>query len=161
MLGVPITFMLNPLFFGLTVAYFTTRSELIAELFPAAIYYPAVVLMLLGNFSMLCELVHTCLREAESARGRFDLARYMLMAQLMWLWMSRSTYIAVFELVTGKRAWHKTPHGHAEAEEAAFRHRRLPRQSVPPGWQASQPPGWQTAPFAGHSLEDRHWAELA
>jgi hypothetical protein len=85
----------------------------------------------------------------------------MLMAELMWLWMSRSTYIAVFELVTGKRAWHKTPHGHAEAEEAGFRHRCLPRQSVPPGWQASQPPGWQTAPFAGHSLEDRHWAEFA
>jgi hypothetical protein len=38
----------------------------------------------------------------------------MLLSQFMWLWMSRSTYIAVFELVTGKRAWHKTPHGHAE-----------------------------------------------
>jgi hypothetical protein len=28
--------------------------------------------------------------------------------------MSRSTYIATFELLTGKRTWHKTPHGHAE-----------------------------------------------
>ena len=70
--------------------------------------------MVLGNFSVLCELVYTCLREAEGARGRFDLVRYMLAAPLMWLWMSRSTYIAVLELVRGRRGWHKTPHGHAE-----------------------------------------------
>ena len=136
MLGVPITFMLNPLFFGLTVVYFTTRWELIAELFPAAIYYPAVVLMLLGNFSVLCELVYTCLREAESARGRFDLARYMLMAPLMWLWMSRSTYIALLELISGKRAWHKTPHGHAEDSASSPGRPALAHQAQDLGWQA-------------------------
>jgi hypothetical protein len=43
----------------------------------------------------------------------------MLLAQAMWLWMSRSTYIAVFELVIGRRGWHKTPHGHAEQDEDA------------------------------------------
>jgi glycosyltransferase XagB len=136
MLGVPITFMLNPLFFGLTVAYFTTRWEPIAELFPASIYYPAVVLMLLGNFSVLCELVHTCLREAESARGRFDLARYMLMAPLMWLWMSRSTYIALLELISGKRTWHKTPHGHAEGSASSPGRLALAHQAQDLGWQA-------------------------
>src|SRR5262249_4954196 len=35
----------------------------------------------------------------------------------MWLWMSRSTYIAAFELLIGKRAWHKTPHGHEESDD--------------------------------------------
>jgi hypothetical protein len=45
--------------------------------------------MLLGNLSLLDELLHTCVEEAEHARGRFDLVRYMLMAELMWLWMSR------------------------------------------------------------------------
>jgi glycosyltransferase XagB len=113
-LGTPITFMLNPFFFGLTITYFITRSELISELFPTAIYYPAVVLMLLGNFGVFYEVAHTCLAEAESARGRFGLVRYMLLAELMWLWNSRSTYIATFELIIGKRTWHKTPHGHAE-----------------------------------------------
>jgi cellulose synthase/poly-beta-1,6-N-acetylglucosamine synthase-like glycosyltransferase len=116
-LGVPVSCLLNPLLIALTAAYFTTRSQLIEALFPAPVYYPSIALMLLGNLGLLYELIRTCLEEAEHARGRFDLVRYMLMAQLMWLWMSRSTYIAVFELVTGKRAWHKTPHGHAEAEE--------------------------------------------
>ena len=150
-LGVPVSFLLNPLFVALTVVYFTTRSELIVALFPTPVYYPSVAVMLLGNLGLLYELVRTCLEEAENARGRFDLVRYMLMAQLMWLWMSRSTYIAVFELVTGRRAWHKTPHGHAEAAEAGFGHRGRPRQSAPPGWQA--------APLAGHTLEGGLWAE--
>jgi hypothetical protein len=41
----------------------------------------------------------------------------MLLAQLMWLWMSRSTYIALLEMITGRRSWHKTPHGHAEYDD--------------------------------------------
>jgi len=151
MLGGPVSFLLNPLFVGLTVVFFTTRSQLIVALFPTAVYYPAVAVMLLGNLGLLYELLHACLEEAEHARGRFDLVRYMLMAQLMWLWMSRSTYIAVFELVTGKRGWHKTPHGHAETEEVGFRRHGRPRQSVPVGWQPT--------PFGGHSFEGRPWAE--
>jgi glycosyltransferase XagB len=153
-LGVPVSFLLNPLFIALTVIYFTTRSQLIAALFPTPVYYPSVAVMLLGNFGVLYELVHTCLDEAEHARGRFDLVRYMLLAQLMWLWMSRSTYIALFELVTGKRAWHKTPHGHAEAEEARFLHSCPPRQA--PGW-----PSGHATPRAGHRPEGRLWAESA
>lgn len=113
-LGVPVTFLINPLFNALTIAYFVTRSPLIAEVFPTPVYYPAVAVMLLGNFVVVYELAHTCLAEAESARGRFGLIPYLLLIPLMWLWMSRSTYIAVLELATGRRGWHKTPHGHAE-----------------------------------------------
>ncbi len=108
--------------------------------------------MLLANLGLLS--MSSCMSASRrlSMPGAASFSvRYMLMAQLMWLWMSRSTYIAVFELVTGRRAWHKTPHGHAEAEEAGFRRRGLPRQSAPVGWQAT--------PFGGHSREGRHWAE--
>jgi cellulose synthase/poly-beta-1,6-N-acetylglucosamine synthase-like glycosyltransferase len=116
-LGVPVGFLLNPAFIGLTAAYFITRAPLITQLFPSGIYYLSLVLMLLGNLALLYELLHTCLSEAEQARGRFGLVRYMLLAQLMWLWMSRSTYIALLEMMTGRRSWHKTPHGHAERDD--------------------------------------------
>ncbi len=116
-LAVPVGMLLNPLFIGITVAYFTTRAQLIAQLFPSGVYYLSLALMLLGNLGLQYELVHTCLAEAEQARGRFDLVRYMLLAQLMWLWMSRSTYIALLEMITGRRSWHKTPHGHAEHDD--------------------------------------------
>jgi cellulose synthase/poly-beta-1,6-N-acetylglucosamine synthase-like glycosyltransferase len=115
-LGVPISFMLNPVFIAVTVTYFITKSALIQDLFPAPVYYPALAVMLVGNLAVVYEYLDTCLAEAEGARGRYGLVPYMFAMYLMWLWMSRSTYIAVFELVTGKRAWHKTPHGHAEAE---------------------------------------------
>jgi cellulose synthase/poly-beta-1,6-N-acetylglucosamine synthase-like glycosyltransferase len=117
MLGTPLSFLLNPLFLGLTAAYFTTRADLIDDLFPSIVYYPSLALFVLGNFALLYELTATCLEEADRTRGSFSLIKFMLMAQVMWLWMSRSTYIAVFELVTGKRGWHKTPHGHEVDEE--------------------------------------------
>lgn len=117
MFGTPLSFLLNPVFLALTAVYFATRSSLIAGLFPPVVYYPSVALFALGNFALLFELVHTCLDEADRTRGRFGLIRYTLLAQLMWLWMSRSTYIAVFELLIGRRAWHKTPHGHEIDED--------------------------------------------
>jgi cellulose synthase/poly-beta-1,6-N-acetylglucosamine synthase-like glycosyltransferase len=117
MLGTPLSFVLNPLFLALTAVYFTTRADLIGSLFPAAVYYPSLALFVLGNFALLYELMETCLEEADRTRGRFSLLKFMLMAPVMWLWMSRSTYIAVFELATGRRGWHKTPHGHEIDED--------------------------------------------
>jgi cellulose synthase/poly-beta-1,6-N-acetylglucosamine synthase-like glycosyltransferase len=178
--GVPITFMLNPLFLALTVAFFTTRSALIGELFPTGVYYPAVALMLLGNFIVLYELMHTCMDHAEHSRGRFGLVRYMLIAQLIWLWMSRSTYIAVFELISGKTAWHKTPHGHAEEAEPqpvpGLSRRQLPQatgpraarptatasgalRAWPPQHQSARPyqPAWQHQPLEQPQPEWQPW----
>jgi cellulose synthase/poly-beta-1,6-N-acetylglucosamine synthase-like glycosyltransferase len=117
MAGTPLTFLLNPVFIGLSIAYFASGSSFIAELFPSPIYYTATALLVIGNFGIIHELVQTCLEEAHGARGRFGLVKYMFAAQLMWLWMSRSTYIAVFELLIGKRTWHKTPHGHEETDD--------------------------------------------
>jgi cellulose synthase/poly-beta-1,6-N-acetylglucosamine synthase-like glycosyltransferase len=146
--GVPVTFLLNPLFMAITVAFFTTRAAVIEALFPTAVYYPAVAVMLLGNFIVLYELMHTCVAEAEHSRGRFGLLRYMLIAQLMWLWMSRSTYIAVFELITGRRGWHKTPHGHAEEAAPAPLRARLQYPQPGPQWQQAprRPEPWHPEP---------------
>jgi cellulose synthase/poly-beta-1,6-N-acetylglucosamine synthase-like glycosyltransferase len=137
MLGTPLSFILNPLFLGLTVAFFLTRSEIISRLFPAAIYYPGLALLILGNFALLYELVLTCLEEAEHTRGRYSLLKHMLLAQLMWLWISRSTYIAVFELCIGKRAWHKTPHGLEVADD------EFEVDSVPPPAMAARQPQYE------------------
>lgn len=117
MLGTPFIFLLNPIFIALSVIYFATGSTFIAALFPTPIYYTATALLLIGNFGIVHELVQTCLAESQHTRGRFGLVKYMFAAQVMWLWMSRSTYIAVFELLAGKRGWHKTPHGHEETDE--------------------------------------------
>lgn len=135
MLGTPFSFMLNPLFYALTITYFVTRTHVITELFPTVIYYPSLALLVIGNFVLVFELVLTCLEEANSTRGRYSLLWYMMLAPVMWLWMSYSTYIATWELLTGKRGWHKTPHGHtlddAELDSGLF--------EAPPGHQQRAP----------------------
>ncbi|GIF08848.1 glycosyltransferase family 2 protein [Actinoplanes siamensis] len=115
--GTPLTFLLNPLFLALAAAWFGSGWEPIGDLFPAPVYYTATALLVIGNFGIMLELVQTTLAEAPRTRGRFGLLKYMFMSQVMWLWMSFSTYVAVFELLTGKRGWHKTPHGHAETDD--------------------------------------------
>jgi glycosyltransferase XagB len=155
-LSVPIGFLLNPLFMGLTLAYFATRAQLIIHLFPAGIYYLGLALMLVGNFALLYELVHTCLTDGQHSRGRFGLVRYMLLAQVMWLWMSRSTYIALFELFTGRRKWHKTPHGHAEPSYEEFSAVSPPRtrpMEPPRGRPAEPPRGRSMEPSRGRPVE--------
>jgi glycosyltransferase XagB len=117
MLGTPLSFLINPIFYALTLVYFLTGSNVIERLFPTIVYYPAFGLLVLGNFILVYELVMTCLEESGNTRGGHGLLRYMILAPVMWLWMSRSTYIATFELLIGKRGWHKTPHGH-ELDEA-------------------------------------------
>jgi cellulose synthase/poly-beta-1,6-N-acetylglucosamine synthase-like glycosyltransferase len=124
MLGTPFSFMINPVFYALTLTYFVTRTHVITELFPTVIYYPSLALLVVGNFVLVFELILTCLEEANSTRGRYSLLWYMMLAPLMWLWMSYSTYVATWELLTGKRGWHKTPHGHtlddAELDSGLF-----------------------------------------
>lgn len=127
-LGTPFTFLLNPIFFAVTIAYFATGSAVIEQLFPTPVYYTAAALFLVGNFGVMFELVDTALAEAHHTRGRFGLVKYMFAAQVMWLWMSVSTYIALFELIVGKRSWHKTPHGHEETDEEI----ELPQAPAPP-----------------------------
>ena len=137
--GTPLTFLLNPLFIALSVVYFATGSELIASLFPAPIYYTATALLLVGNFGIVIELVQTTLSEAQQTRGRFGLLKYMFMAQLMWLWMSFSTYVAVFEMIIGKRGWHKTPHGHADNDDDIDPAWSIPMLDPQPAAPAPQP----------------------
>ncbi|WP_221324939.1 glycosyltransferase family 2 protein [Actinoplanes sp. L3-i22] len=138
--GTPLTFLLNPLFLALTVAWFATGSELIVDLFPAPIYYTATALLVIGNFGIMLELVQTTLAESQFTKGRFRLLKYMFMAQVMWLWMSVSTYIAVFEMLTGKRGWHKTPHGHAESDDDLEPGLSLPVPVAPPRLAAPSAP---------------------
>ncbi len=147
-LGTPLTFVLNPIFIAITIADFATKSPVIQGLFPTPIYYTATALMIIGNFGLLHELMQTCLDEAHHTRGRFGLVKYMFAAQLMWLWMSRSTYIATFELIIGKRTWHKTPHGHEESDDDI----ELPHVPV---WQPPVHPPLQRPATAHRAAPDR------
>ena len=107
MLGTPFSLLLTPFFWGLTLAYFVTRSPTIESLFPPPLYYVGIFVMVLGNLALFHQLVATCLK-----RGAYGSVKFMLCSPIWWLFTSWSAYAMVIELILRPHHWHKTQHGH-------------------------------------------------
>ena len=61
--------MLNPVFWGLTIAYFLTHSAFIQGLFPAAVFYLGALTAVIGNFILFYLQVAACLRDSRTGAG--------------------------------------------------------------------------------------------
>jgi cellulose synthase/poly-beta-1,6-N-acetylglucosamine synthase-like glycosyltransferase len=105
----PLTTLVNPLLWALTLAYAVTGSPLIQELFPPPVFYVGVVSMVLGNFVFAYYLVTGCL-----LLGNHRNAKWMLAAPLYWLLMSVAAWKAAVQLVVRPHYWEKTRHGLVE-----------------------------------------------
>ncbi len=125
MLGTPFSLMLNPIYWGLTIAYFVTRvagytdgSQAIEQLFPTPVFYTGVALLLVGNLLLFLQLVTACLD-----REGYGSVKYMLLAPFWWIFTSWSAYRVLFELARRKTryTWHKTEHGHDILKESEVR----------------------------------------
>ena len=114
-IGTPLSLMLNPIFWGLTVAYFCTRSEFIQGLFPAPIFYLGILTAVVGNFVLFYLQIAACLRDREPG-----LVKYMLALGPWWLFTSYSMWKGVIELFIPKLRfhWHVTEHGIEDPETA-------------------------------------------
>jgi glycosyltransferase XagB len=107
--GTAFILLINPLMWGLTVLYFATKGTstgaAIQSLYPAPLYYPALV-CLLANFAFLYVQLYVCVR-----RNYDDLARYTLLGPLYWVLMSAGAWRALASLVRSPSYWAKTEHG--------------------------------------------------
>ncbi|MDQ0922356.1 cellulose synthase/poly-beta-1,6-N-acetylglucosamine synthase-like glycosyltransferase [Pseudarthrobacter sp. W1I19] len=114
-LGTPTALLLNPLFWGLTIAYFITRSPIIESFFPAPMFYSGLVLLVAGNLLLFYQMVIACLH-----RGGYGSVRYVLLTPLWWAFTSWSAYQVLWELArpATRHVWNKTPHGHDLGKEA-------------------------------------------
>ena len=113
-LGTPVSLVINPIFWGLTITFAITRAAFIQSLFPPYLFYPGVVLFLAGNLLVMIQMMLACLHR--DGRGN---AKYMLLVPLSWLFTSWSAYRALPELAVPKwrSSWNKTPHGHDLSKE--------------------------------------------
>jgi glycosyltransferase XagB len=102
----PLTALVNPALWALTVAYGLTGSALIQQLFPAPVFYAGITSMVLGNFVFAYYLVAGCL-----LLGNHRNAKWMLAAPLYWLLMSVAAWKAAFQVVLRPHYWEKTRHG--------------------------------------------------
>lgn len=105
-LGTPLMFILNPIYWFITSLWFMTQWSLIPHLFPPGIYYLGMMNLLIGNF------VFTYLNAVGAAkRGNWNLIPYTLLTPIYWSMMSVASWKALLQLLTRPSHWEKTQHG--------------------------------------------------
>ncbi|TMD23620.1 MAG: glycosyltransferase [Chloroflexi bacterium] len=115
--AVPILQIINPLFWGLTVLWFVDRNPFLQSLLPPAIYFPALLSLVLGNFLAL----YMGLIAIRVARRPYLLVAALL-APAYWVMMSIAAVRALLQLVIAPSFWEKSVHGldvHAPVAEGA------------------------------------------
>jgi glycosyltransferase XagB len=113
----------NPLLWVVTISYFVFRSYVggpIEAVYPAPVFYTAVVTLLLGNLLF----IYTFLL-GNAYRNNHDLIKYGLLAPFYWLLMSVAACKGLWQLIFSPHYWEKTQHGlhlTAKADNATVQH---------------------------------------
>jgi cellulose synthase/poly-beta-1,6-N-acetylglucosamine synthase-like glycosyltransferase len=106
MLGTPLLAILNPIFWTLTILWFLGSPHFIKDLFPAALYYPAVASWLFGNLIVLYITILTC-----QITRRYQLILAGMLVPVYWVMMSVAAVKALWQLIAAPAFWEKTVHG--------------------------------------------------
>ncbi|MBI3980282.1 MAG: glycosyltransferase [Chloroflexi bacterium] len=99
-------FLMNPIYWLITVLWFTTRWELIQEIFPTPIFFIGSFGLYVGNFAFTYLNVAGCLR-----REYYDLVKYALLSPVYWALMSIAAWKGFLQLFYKPSYWEKTNHG--------------------------------------------------
>lgn len=111
-IGMRMVFILiNPLLWALTISYFAFYQYVgpaIEAVYPPFIFYPAVTLLVFGNFIYFYNYMIGLAK-----RGSWSLIKYVFLVPFYWLATSISAGIAFKQLLTKPHYWEKTQHGHS------------------------------------------------
>ncbi|MGE2736441.1 glycosyltransferase [Mycolicibacterium vaccae] len=104
--GTPITAVLNLLFWFITLVWFLGQPAVVEHVFPAYIYFPALIALVFGNAATIYMNL-TALREDDRA----DLLGAALTVPLFWLMMSIAAAKGCYQMIRNPSYWEKTFHG--------------------------------------------------
>src|SRR5207244_4069906 len=106
--GTPLSLIINPLFWALTITYFASRSTFIEQLFPPLVFYIGAFTLAAGNFLLFYQMIMACLHRRE-----YGTVKYVFVAPLWWAFTSYSMWKGISELVLPRLrfTWHVTEHG--------------------------------------------------
>lgn len=110
--GTPLLALLNPIFWALTVLWLIGQFDVIAQLFPAWLYYTSVLCMVFGNLGFLYATIL-----AARISGSPSMTVASLLSPLYWGMMSLAAIKAAVQLVHAPSFWEKTVHGLDRPEE--------------------------------------------
>ncbi|MCS5478358.1 glycosyltransferase [Corynebacterium sp. YIM 101645] len=106
MAGTPVIAVLNLLFWYLSLTWVLGQPDTIAAMFPPAVYYPALVCLVIGNAATMYMNLIGC-REGRDPL----LVIAVLTFPLYWLLMSIAALKGTWQLITRPSYWEKTAHG--------------------------------------------------
>lgn len=101
--------LVNPLLWFLTISYFALYqfvAQEIESLYPPLVFYPAVILLIFGNFCYFYSYMIACVK-----RGYWDLVKYIFLIPFYWGLASFSAILAFYQLIKKPYYWEKTEHG--------------------------------------------------
>ncbi len=102
-------FLLNPLYWLMTLAWLVFHPHFIEQLFaPTWLYAAGTLCLFAGNFAFVYLSAAAC-----ANRRDWDLVKHCLLMPLYWVLMSIGAYKAVGQLVVRPFYWEKTDHGFA------------------------------------------------
>ena len=104
--GTVFGFLMNPLYWLLTAAWFLTHSSIIQQLFPGPIFYVGAMGLYFGNFAFTYANVAGCMR-----RQYYDMVKYALLSPVYWALMSIGAWKGLIQLLYDPSYWEKTAHG--------------------------------------------------
>ncbi len=104
--GSLLAFLINPIYWAMTIIWLVTHSAAISALFPPAVYLLGSFCLFGANFVFVYMAVAGCM-----ARGYYDLVKYALLTPVYWLMMSIGAYKAFGQIIVRPHYWEKTEHG--------------------------------------------------
>ncbi|MFH1602236.1 MAG: glycosyltransferase [Candidatus Shapirobacteria bacterium] len=112
--------LINPILWLTTILYFTAYrlvGPVIESLYPAPIFYLAVISLVLGNFIHLYNYMIGCAK-----RKHWNIIKFVFLIPAYWAMTGISAGIAVYQLFAKPYFWEKTHHGlHLQTNKRAFR----------------------------------------
>ncbi|MFD6157057.1 glycosyltransferase [Nocardia sp. NPDC060256] len=111
--GTPIIACLNLVFWFITLSWILGQPAVIGQLFPAYVYFPSLIAMIIGNGATIYMNLLAC-RE----NNRSDLLVACLTVPLYWLLMSIAAAKGCYQLVRNPSYWEKTFHGLSTKEDS-------------------------------------------
>lgn len=109
--GSVLCYLVNPLYWALTVLWFASHPPVLSALFPCFIYPLGVFCLYVGNFVFVYLAVAGCMN-----RQYYDLVKYAVLSPVYWLLMSIGAYKGVIQMLPRPHYWEKTDHGFVPPE---------------------------------------------
>lgn len=125
--GTPATFLANPVMWALLALYIAAHNTVAPEfhlLYVPAIFYPAMLCLVAGNFLYLYLYLIACAKSRQ-----YSLMLWVITIPIYWLLMCVAAVQAVIQLIFKPHYWEKTTHGLHLANQLAAEARASARAS--------------------------------